>query len=63
MANTKIILSDTLYLTLKVIEQSLLQYPGTYAPFEYDLNNVRKHIRDVLDMLDMVDEGKNKKVR
>ena len=61
MTNTKIILSDTLYITMKVIDRSLLQNPGVYAPFEYDLNNVKEHIRDVLDMLDMVDEGENRK--
>ena len=63
MTNTKIILSDTLYLTLKVIDRSLLQYSGTYGPFEYHFDNLKKQIREILDMLEMIDEGGNSKVR
>lgn len=60
MTNTKIILSDTLSITIKVIDRALQENPGTYAPFVNDLEKVKKEIKDVLDMFEMIDEGRRR---
>jgi len=52
MANTKNISTDTLYITLKVIDRSLLHDPDTCSYVEPELENIKRLVRDTLDILD-----------
>ena len=61
MRSSKDILSDTLYITMKVIDRSRIQEPEFYAQFEQDLYNLNEHIRNMLDKLDMADAMETRK--
>ncbi len=52
MAKAKIMLEDTLYITMKVIDRSLQQDPSTYSEFESELDKIKVQLKDVLDKLE-----------
>jgi hypothetical protein len=61
MNNTKYMLTETLYLTIKVIDRAVLEDPKSYAPFVFGLEKVKNDIREVLDNIEMVVEEEGSK--
>ena len=53
MKDSKEILPDTLYITMKVIDRARTNEPEFYAQFEEELDNLNKSLRDLLDKLDL----------
>ena len=55
MTKTKIVLEDTLYVTMKIIDRSLMEDNEIYSDFETELDDLKAQIREVLDKLESTD--------
>ena len=60
MKDSKDILPDTLYITMKVIDRARVNEPEFYAQFEDDLNNLNECLRNLLDKLDLANATEKK---
>lgn len=52
MTKTTNILADTLYITIKVIDRSLLECHDAYSHVETELEDIKRLLRETLDKLD-----------
>lgn len=52
MTKTSNILADTLYITIKVIDRSLLESYDTCSHVETELEDIKHLLRETLDKLD-----------
>lgn len=62
MNNTKFMLTETLYLTTKVIDRSLMNDPELYKSVEFGLEKVKKDIRALLDEIEMISEAEESQI-
>jgi hypothetical protein len=56
----KIILADTLYITMKVVERSLQQNPDLHVSIKDEFVDLQRHLRQVLDIVDMAETAHEK---
>ena len=62
MKDSKDILPDTLYITMKVIDRARVNEPDFYAQFEDDLDHLNGSLRDLLDKLDAANAIEKKRI-